>query len=117
MKYLSLFSGIGGFEIGIKNAAPDWSCVGYSEINKPAIKVYEQHFPGHVNFGDITKFNTSSLPDFDVLVGGFPCQAFSIAGNRKGFADVKRGGNLVFEIFKILEVKRGLSLDQLKLIG
>jgi len=129
IKYLSLFSGIGGFEIGIQNATqhirrirggdsslrnmPDTSnsggrwtpptCVGYSEIDEPAIKTYEEHFE-HENFGDITTINPEELPDFDLVVGGFPCQAFSVAGKRRGFDDTR--GTLFFDIARILKEKR-----------
>jgi DNA (cytosine-5)-methyltransferase 1 len=101
MKYLSLFSGIGGMELGI---GPEHECVGYSEIDKYATQIYQSHFPTHKNYGDITKINASELPDFDLLVGGFPCQAFSIAGKRKGFDDTR--GTLFFEIARILQTKR-----------
>jgi len=101
MKYFSVFSGIGGFEQGIDSFG---ECVGYSEINKYAIQVYQKHFPTHKNYGDITKIATSDLPDFDVLVGGFPCQAFSIAGKRKGFDDTR--GTLFFEIARILSDRK-----------
>ena len=132
MKYLSLFSGIGGFELGINKAYenldnrgitktselathrnkpdPDSSdgdgrranptCIGYSEIDKYAIQIYEKHF-NHKNYGDITKINVQELPDFDLLVGGFPCQAFSIAGKRRGFDDTR--GTLFFDIARILK--------------
>lgn len=100
MKYLSLFSGIGGFELGIGTRA---ECVGYSEIDPNAIKIYEKHFP-HKNYGDITTINASELPDFDLLVGGFPCQAFSIAGKRKGFDDTR--GTLFFDLARILRAKQ-----------
>lgn len=133
MKYFSTFSGIGGFEIGIQrafdntkvaglanvsetpsvqNSTNDTSeygrhvptCVGYSEIDKYAIKVYERQFNGHKNYGDITKINADELPDFDCLVGGFPCQAFSIAGKRKGFEDTR--GTLFFDLARILRAKQ-----------
>lgn len=186
LRYLSLFSGIGGFEIGIEQSlrnqikpkeqpteraipnerasanAPDsngyrgWTsatCIGYSEIDKYAIKVYERQFgkyescdehahiseepeqeertqggerptnkhgvqlhdrnrtatlcnrcKGHKNYGDATTINAKGLPDFDLLVGGFPCQAFSIAGKRKGFDDTR--GTLFFDIARILAEKR-----------
>jgi len=142
MRYFSMFSGIGGFEIGIQRAGllnyeyasigtesepqefsprGKWPshqqgllihnrdrttplCVGYSEIDKYAIKVYERHFNGHTNYGDATAINPAKLPDFDLLVGGFPCQAFSIAGKRNGFNDTR--GTLFFDIARILAEKR-----------
>ena len=100
MRYLSLFSGIGGFELGIGNGH---ECVGYSEIDKYATAIYQKHFPNHKNYGDITKIDPATLPDFDLLVGGFPCQAFSIAGKRLGFADTR--GTLFFDIARILKEK------------
>lgn len=98
-----MFSGIGGFELGISRVKPDWECVGYSEIDKYAIGIYNKHFD-HKNYGNATKIDTRELPDFDCLVGGFPCQAFSIAGKRKGFAEAR--GTLFFEIARILRDKR-----------
>lgn len=79
-------------------------CVGYSEIDKYAIKVYERNFPNVPNYGDITKIIAEELPDFDCLVGGFPCQAFSIAGKRKGFNDTR--GTLFFDLARILRAKQ-----------
>ena len=104
MKYFSMFSGIGGFELAIHKSSPDAECVGYSEIDKHAIKTYEKHFPHHTNYGDATAIRPKELPDFDMLCAGFPCQAFSIAGKRKGFKDSR--GNLFFEIIRILECKK-----------
>ena len=119
MKYLSLFSGIGGFELGIRRAyeaaaekarnsqgpQPEpAACIGYSEIDRHAIKIYQQHYPEHSNYGDITQIDPKSLPDFDLLVGGFPCQPFSISGKRKGFADTR--GTLFFDIARILREKK-----------
>ena len=118
MKYFSTFSGIGGFELGIYRAGEQSmvgkslaairkmklpECVGYSENNKYAIQVYEKHF-SHKNYGDITKINAKSLPDFDCLVGGFPCQSFSIAGKRKGFNDTR--GTMFFELARIIKAKQ-----------
>ena len=120
MKYLSLFSGIGGFELGIKQGWPlrlgeegRLSCVGFSEIDKYAIQIYEKHF-NHKNYGDITKINEKELPEFDLLVGGFPCQSFSIAGKRGGFNDTR--GTLFFDIARILKAKqpRLLLLENVK---
>ena len=121
IKYFSMFTGIGGFELGIQNvgtkpqnstntkgAAPQHSfsplCVGYSEIDKYAINTYERRFNGHTNYGDATAINATELPDFDLLVGGFPCQSFSIAGKRKGFDDTR--GTLFFDVARILAEKR-----------
>jgi DNA (cytosine-5)-methyltransferase 1 len=134
MRVFSTFTGIGGFEIGIENAYRSQSAakikqnregrngpavqegvdvhggsvpplfVGYSEIDKYATKVYDHHFKGVKNYGDITKINADELPDFDCLVGGFPCQAFSIAGKRGGFTDTR--GTLFFDLARILSAKR-----------
>jgi DNA (cytosine-5)-methyltransferase 1 len=107
VRVFSTFTGIGGFEIGIENAAQGKhkvELVGYSEIDKPAISVFEKHYKGVKNYGDITKINAQTLPDFDCLVGGFPCQAFSIAGNRGGFSDTR--GTLFFDLARILREKQ-----------
>lgn len=107
VRYFSMFSGIGGFELGIEQAAAELgltaACVGYSEIDAPAIKTYEEHF-NHDNYGDATTIDADSLPDFDLLVGGFPCQAFSIAGKRLGFEESR--GTLFFDVARILRAKR-----------
>ncbi len=98
MKYFSTFSGIGGFELGLGEG-----CVGYSEIDKYACKIYDSHFK-HKNYGNIREISTDTLPDFDLLCGGFPCQAFSIAGKRGGFDDTR--GTLFFELARIAKAKR-----------
>jgi len=148
MKYLSTFSGIGGFEIGIQNAYRSTKrgeqayssgvsevgsglltktgqdtgskdgragerttdgtderplCIGYSEVDSHAIKTYEEHYD-HTNYGDITAIDAESLPDFDLIVGGFPCQAFSVAGKRRGFDETR--GTLFFDLARILKHKR-----------
>jgi DNA (cytosine-5)-methyltransferase 1 len=81
-------------------------CIGFSEIDKYACQIYERHFPEHKNYGDITKIDADALPDFDLFVGGFPCQAFSIAGLRQGFEDTR--GTLFFDIARILDARRPL---------
>jgi len=153
MRYLDLFSGVGGFTLGIQQAYEEFCnvdrsknggseenkernkrerlqsekgeeissserpvsernnniinerplCIGYSEIDKYAIQVYKKHF-NHKNYGDITKINEKELPDFDLLVGGVPCQSWSIAGNRGGFEDER--GNMWFQFSRILRAKQ-----------
>lgn len=141
MRYFSMFTGIGGFELGIQRAFDNEYahiseeseqekraqgrerptdkpgvllhnrdrttplCVGYSEIDKYAIQTYEKNFGKEIkNYGDATTINTAELPDFDLLVGGFPCQAFSVAGKRAGFNDAR--GTLIFDVVRILRDKR-----------
>lgn len=104
VRYFSMFSGIGGFELGLEAAShltgTTFECVGYSEIDAAAIRTYEHHY-AHLNYGDATAINPEHLPAFDLLVGGFPCQAFSIAGRRQGFNDTR--GTLFFDIARILK--------------
>jgi len=140
IKYFSMFTGVGGFELGLEQTNQNWkskggfseqleciqqsgnkpndssrkrrglyehkafSCVGFSEIDKYANELLKNKFPSIKNWGDATKINPSELPDFDMLCGGFPCQAFSIAGKRRGFQDTR--GTLFFDIARILKVKR-----------
>src|SRR4030042_4860986 len=106
LRVFSMFSGIGGFEKGIIRVLDgnNVDFVGYNEVDKYAEAVYRFHFPDHKNFGDATRLDTKSLPDFDLLVGGFPCQAFSIAGLRQGFEDIR--GTLFFDIARVLKDKQ-----------
>ena len=105
MKYFSTFSGIGAFEQAVKELNLDWVCVGYSEIDKHAIKIYEKHFPNHKNFGDITKIDIQNLPDFNLIVGGSPCQDLSLAKkNREGLNGEKSG--LFYKFLKIIQIKQ-----------
>ena len=87
---------------GINQGQPH--CIGYSEIDKYAIQVYSKHFPEHKNYGSITEIDATTLPDFDLFVGGFPCQAFSIAGKRQGFSDTR--GTLIYDVMRILKEKQ-----------
>lgn len=105
VRVFSMFSGIGNFELGIINSlGEDAEIVGFSEIDKYAIQIYKYHFKGVKNYGDATKIKTEELPDFDFLVGGFPCQAFSLAGKRLGLEDTR--GTLFHEIARVLSDKR-----------
>lgn len=99
-KFIDLFAGIGGFRLAMQNVGG--KCVFTSEWEPSAKKTYRQNF-GEVPFGDITKESVKNFipKEFDVLCAGFPCQAFSIAGNRKGFADTR--GTLFFDIEQIVE--------------
>jgi DNA (cytosine-5)-methyltransferase 1 len=173
MKYFSLFSGIGGFELGLQTAfSKRYStvnqndgnkvqsesnirrgdreteivkstpfikgleerqsnmvrsgnksngytgqtpiCVGFSEIDKYAIQIYKKHFPNHKEYGDVSNITWSDVEDFELLVGGFPCQSFSIAGKRRGFDDTR--GTLFFEVARATQEKhpRLLLLENVK---
>jgi len=91
MKYFSTFSGVEGFGLGIEEALPDAVCIGFSEVDKYASSVLEFIYPSIRNYGDITKIDWATVPDFDLLVGGSPCQDLSIAGKRKGLAGGRSG--------------------------
>lgn len=101
IRYLSLFSGIGGFEVGIQNIFPKAVCVGFSEILPSAIQVYKEHFPHHKNLGPVENINAKHLPEYDLLVGGSPCQDLSILKrDRKGLKGSK--SKLFYEYLRIL---------------
>ena len=131
--YFEAFSGIGGFRLGLEQAG-GFKNIGYSEVNPYCIecetntqqiiltnstskcdicsavkihnsaKIYEKHYPNSINYGDLTRIEPEQLPDFELFCGGFPCQAFSIAGKRGGFEDTR--GTLFFEIMRIVKVKK-----------
>jgi len=100
LRFIDLFAGIGGIRIGLERAGG--KCVFSSEWDSDAAKTYETYF-GERPAGDITKIQNSEIPDHDILAGGFPCQAFSIIGGRKGFRDTR--GTLFFEIERIIRAK------------
>lgn len=108
IKFIDLFAGIGGIRKGFELACFEkgirTECVLTSEIKPYAIDVLKQNHPNETINGDITKIDTASIPDFDFLLGGFPCQAFSAAGKRLGFEDTR--GTLFFEVERILRDKK-----------
>ena len=103
--YIDLFSGIGGFREGLSRAG-DFVCVGHCEIDKYADQSYRALFDtkGEWFREDVREADPDEMPDFDLLCGGFPCQSFSIAGHRGGFADPR--GTLFFEIARLTAAKR-----------
>jgi site-specific DNA-cytosine methylase len=99
--FIDLFAGIGGFRVALQSLGG--KCVFTSEWDKHAQATYRANF-GEVPFGDITKIPAAAVPDHDLLCGGFPCQAFSIAGKKGGFEDSR--GTLFFDIARILREKQ-----------
>lgn len=108
VKFIDLFSGMGGIRIGFeqafKKAGYKTKCVLTSEIKDAAIRAHKINFPGEKIEGDVTQIKTSDIEDFDFLLAGFPCQAFSVAGKQRGFADTR--GTLFFEVERILREKQ-----------
>ncbi len=105
IRFFDMFAGIGGFRSGLE-AIGGFKCVGYCEIDKYAKRAYEAIYDtgGEMYFADARKIKAEDLPEIDLICGGFPCQSFSIAGERGGFDDPR--GTLFFEIARLAEVKR-----------
>ncbi len=101
LTFIDLFAGIGGIRLGFESVGA--KCVFTSEWDKDSQITYEANF-GEKPEGDITKISTTKIPDHDILTGGFPCQAFSIIGDRLGFADTR--GTLFFEVERIIRDKQ-----------
>jgi DNA (cytosine-5)-methyltransferase 1 len=101
LKFIDLFAGIGGIRIAFERAGA--KCVFTSEWDKACQQMYEANF-GDKPVGDITKVDAKHVPDHDILTAGFPCQAFSIMGERQGFSDTR--GTLFFEVERILAAKK-----------
>jgi len=108
IKFIDLFAGMGGLRLGFEQALKELELEGMSvfvsEIKHHAKEAYSQNFSNEEIFGDITKINAADIPDFDYLLAGFPCQAFSNAGNRLGFEDTR--GTLFFDVARILKEKK-----------
>ncbi|MBC7912041.1 MAG: DNA (cytosine-5-)-methyltransferase [Pyrinomonadaceae bacterium] len=107
LKFIDLFCGIGGFHIAAQIACDERGvepvCVFSSEIDPDAQDAYEANFKARPH-GDITKIHERDIPDHDILFAGFPCQAFSICGDQRGFEDTR--GTLFFDVARILKEKR-----------
>lgn len=101
MKVVSLFSGIGGLDKGFSDAGFDviWA----NDFDKYAVQTYKANYENEIILGDINQIQFEDIPDFDVLIGGFPCQAFSMMGEQKGFEDAR--GTLFFRIAEIIKNK------------
>lgn len=110
LKCASFFAGVGGIDLGFTSCSDDavkYNVVYANEIDSYPIRTYELNFDLKVKHEDIKKVAdaTEEIPDFDVMLAGFPCQAFSIAGYRQGFNDEKGRGTLFFELIKIIRAK------------
>lgn len=104
-KTIDLFAGVGGIRLGFERAG--FKTVFANDFDQSCKLTYDLNFEeSKLIIKDIWDLKTSEIPDFDVLLGGFPCQAFSIAGYRKGFNDEKGRGNLFFKIAEILDEKK-----------
>lgn len=106
LKCASFFAGVGGIDLGFEESG-EFETVYANEIDPYPVKTFELNFPNiKVDNRDIHEVKSEEIPDFDVMLAGFPCQAFSIAGLRKGFDDEKGRGELFFELTRILEAKK-----------
>jgi len=117
IKYIDLFCGLGGLRLGFEAALQSAGLKGQhvfsSEIKRYAVEAYKYNF-GDTPNGDITKIEATDIPDFDFLLAGFPCQAFSSAGRRLGFEDTR--GTLFFDVARILKAKnpKGFLLENVE---
>ena len=102
LKFMDFCAGIGAGRLGLeKNGL---SCVGFSEIDRQAEVTYRKFFgEGEINHGDLTKIDSNKLPDFEMMIAGFPCQTFSVIGQRKGMGDER--GQIIFSLIKIMLAK------------
>jgi len=102
IKFIDFCAGIGGGRIGLENLG--MRCVGFSEIDRSSVKTYREFFgEEEKNHGDLMKVNFDDLPDFDLMIAGFPCQTFSVIGKRTGMQD--RRGQIIFGLIDIMKAK------------
>jgi len=106
IKIFEMFAGFGGASFALKKEGIPFECIGYSEIDKNAIQIYNLNHPNIKNYGDCSKINPEELPDFDLLTGGFPCQPFSVNTNIKSRGSSHKDFNLFQDIIRILKVKK-----------
>ena len=99
----SFFAGVGGIDLGFKSFC---NTIYANEFDQNAAKTFEKNFNIKVDCRDIHDVQVDEIPDFDIMLAGFPCQAFSIAGYRQGFNDEKGRGNLFFELARIVKYKK-----------
>jgi len=102
LKFFDLFAGVGGFRLGMERAGHE--CVGACEWDEKARETYNKNFGHYPEYNDVKDLQPYTLPQFDVLCAGFPCQSFSVCGKRMGFNDTR--GTMFFEIARIAKVKR-----------
>ena len=101
MNTVSLFSGIGGFDKGFINNG--FNIIWANDFDKYAVMTYEENFKNKIILGDINNIALNTIPNFDILIAGFPCQPFSMMGDQKGFDDTR--GTLFFKIAEIVQEK------------
>ena len=106
IRIADLYAGIGGIRLGFEQAfgKENIDCVFTSEIDKHAVTTYSANFGEENIYGDIREISADEIPDHDILLAGFPCQSFSVAGLKKGFNDER--GQAFFEIERILKAKK-----------
>ena len=101
-KFIDFCAGIGGGRLGLEKVGME--CIGFSEINRNAEKTYKLFFGDEEkNYGDLTKIKPDTLPDFDLMIAGFPCQTFSVIGRREGMKDHR--GQIIFSLIDIMLAK------------
>ncbi len=102
LKFIDFCAGIGAGRLGLEKNG--FSCVGFSEIDKQAEITYRKFFgEDEINHGDLTKIDPKKLPDFEIMIAGFPCQTFSVIGQRKGMSDKR--GQIIFSLIQIMLAK------------
>lgn len=105
LRCASFFAGVGGIDLGFENAKA-FKVVYANEFDPYPVKTYELNSKIKIDCRDINEVKSEEIPDFDVMLAGFPCQAFSVAGYRKGFDDEKGRGILFFELVRIIKAKQ-----------